>query len=131
MTFLKKIYLPKILFPIEKVVFRFIDFGFSIVALTLIAAVAGYHLPVTMLLLPAAMVICFVFTLGASILMAVAAVYFRDILHLQAVFLQLVYFATPILYPLNVLPPKYQEWMALNPLYIQIHLFPEKEPRLR
>lgn len=122
-NFLKKIYLPKILFPIEKVVFRFIDFIFSVVALTLIAGIVGYHLSLTMLLLPLAMSVFFVFTIGASILMAVAAVYFRDILHIQSVFLQLVYFATPILYPLNALPPKYQQWMELNPLYVQIRLF--------
>ena len=122
-NFIKKIYLPKLLFPIAKVVFRLIDFIFSVFALTLVAAVAGYHLPPTMVFLPAAMVVFFVFTLGVSIFLSVAAVYFRDVLHLQTVLFQLVYFATPIIYPLNTLPPKYQYWMSFNPLYVQIRLF--------
>jgi ABC-type polysaccharide/polyol phosphate export permease len=122
-NFLRKIYLPKILFPVAKVAFRAIDFMFSIVALTLIAAILGYRLPPTMAALPAAIGIFVVFTLGISILMSVATVFFRDTTHLQGVFFQLLYFATPIIYPLSALPPAYQKWMAWNPLYIQVRLF--------
>lgn len=122
-AFLRKIYLPKVLFPVEKVAFRMVDFLFSLVAVTLVAAIAGYPIHSTFLYVPAASVILFVFTLGASLLMAVAVVFFRDLLHIQSVLLQLVYFATPIIYPLSALPPSYQRVMAWNPVYVQIRLF--------
>ncbi len=122
-TFLRKIYLPKILFPVEKVAFRLVDFLLSLVAVTLIAIVVGFPIHGTFALVPAGVAILSIFTLGVAILMAVAVVFFRDLMHLQSVALQLLYFATPIIYPIEALPPAYQKWMALNPLYIEIRLF--------
>jgi ABC-2 type transport system permease protein/lipopolysaccharide transport system permease protein len=58
-----------------------------------------------------------------SLVVAVVTVYFRDFYYLLGVFLQLIYFATPILYPLGAMPAKYQFVLKLNPLYPQINLF--------
>lgn len=122
-NFIKKIYLPKILFPMSKVCLRGIDFVFSLVALSLVGAVAGFSLHWTVALLPAAAVLLCGFTLGVGIIVAVGTVFFRDFQYLITVFLQLLYFATPILYPLSVLPENYQFYMQLNPLVSQLRLF--------
>src|SRR5262249_2524815 len=116
-NFIKKIYLPKLIFPLSKVCLREVDFLFSLVALSLLGAVLGFGFSSAVLMLPAAMTILFLFTLGITIIASVLTVYFRDFQYLLGVFLQLLYFATPIMYPVSVLPKGYQEILKLNPFY--------------
>lgn len=122
-NFIKKIYLPKMIFPLSKVFFRMVDFLFSLVALSLVGLIMGFKFTAAIAALPAAIALLFVFTLGFSLFVAVVTVYFRDFQYLLNVFLQLLYFATPILYPLSAIPPKYQIVLKLNPLYSQVALF--------
>ena len=122
-TFIKKVYLPKILFPLSKVCLQLVDFIFGLVALGILMAILGFPFKATIFLVPLAVIILFFFTLGLSLMLAVANVYFRDVQYLLGVFLQLLYFATPIIYPLNTLPEQYQPILSLNPLYPPISLF--------
>lgn len=122
-SFIKKIYLPKLLFPLSRTLLRAFDFWLSVVALGLIGLVAGFTMKTTAVLLPVAFFWFFLFTFGVSVLCAVLEVYFRDVQYLLNVFLQLLYFATPIIYPISALPPSYQRWMELNPLYVELRIF--------
>lgn len=122
-NFIKKIYLPKMIFPMSKLCLRAIDFLFSLVALTVIGLVIGASFKVTFLLLPFAIVLLFSFTLGFALLVSVGTVFFRDIQYFLTVFLQLLYFATPIIYPVDLLPEKYAFLLRLNPVFSQITLF--------
>lgn len=122
-SFIKKVYLPKIIFPFSKMLIRGIDFIFALVALSILGLVLGFHLKWTAVMIPLA-VLCFsIFTLGCCFLVSVITVYFRDTAYLLGIFLQLLYFATPIIWPLNVFPEKYRHLVALNPLVIQLDLF--------
>jgi ABC-type polysaccharide/polyol phosphate export permease len=78
-NFIKKIYLPKVLFPLSKLCMRWIEFIFSLVALSLIGLVIGMKVKATVLLLPFAMISLSTFTLGLSLIAAIATVYFRDV----------------------------------------------------
>lgn len=122
-NFIKKIYLPKIIFPLSKLCLRGIEFLFSLAALTLIGLVIGLQMKATVLLLPFAMILLCLFTLGISLVVAVATVYFRDVEYLVTVFMQLLYFATPVMYPVSLLPQNYRFVLSLNPLYSQIQIF--------
>ncbi len=121
--FIKKIYLPKIIFPLSKIYLRALDFGLSFLALTLIGLILQMPFHATLALVPVATLLLFIFGLGLSMVVAVATVYFRDVVYLLTVFLQLLYFVTPILYPENALPANYLPYLQLNPLYWQINLF--------
>ena len=122
-NFIKKVYLPKIIFPLSKLCLRGVDFIFSLIALTIIGVVLGFSLKWTFALVPMATAILFVFTLGLGLIVSVMTVYFRDVEYFLSIFLQLFYFLTPILYPISALPDSYRPWLALNPLYPQITLF--------
>jgi ABC-2 type transport system permease protein/lipopolysaccharide transport system permease protein len=122
-NFIKKVYLPKLIFPLSKVCLRLVDFFFSLVALGIIMAILGFAFKATIALLPVAIVILVVFVLGLSVILSVLTVYFRDIQYLVGVFLQLLYFGTPIIYPMEQLPSQYRIILQLNPFYPPIHLF--------
>ena len=124
-NFIKKVYLPKLIFPMSKVCLRMVDFLFALTALILLGALMGFPIHDTYFFLPLAILPLFIFTAGIGVIVSVLTVYFRDVEYLLGVLLQVLYFATPILYPARVLPERYQPFLNLNPVYTQIKLFHE------
>lgn len=124
-NFIKKVYLPKLMFPLTKVLIRTVDFVFALLSLLAIGLVLGFEFPTTLIWLPAAFAHLFVFTLGVSLIMSVVTVFFRDAEFILGVMIQLFWFGTPIFYPIASLPESYQKWMAFNPVYTQIRVFHE------
>jgi len=122
-NFIKKVYLPKVIFPLSRMLLCGIDFLFSLAALSLIALALGFKFYLSVVLLPLVMLNFAAFTLGCALIVSVATVFFRDIQYLLGVFLNLLYFLTPIIYPMSALPQNYQKWMNLNPMGVQINLF--------
>ena len=56
------------------------------------------------------------FTLGLGILVGTANVFFRDVAQFVGVLLQFWFWLTPIVYTLDIVPERFQGWLALNPL---------------
>ena len=65
----------------------------------------------------------FVFTVGLSLFLASATVFFRDIEHLYGVFTTAWMYLTPIFYPMEMLPDFMVKVMSFNPLYHYILYF--------
>lgn len=68
------------------------------------------------LLLPLVVGLQMLFTLGLSYLLAALVVFVRDIQEVFRIFLNLWFYATPILYPASSLPESLRFWLSLNPL---------------
>ena len=83
---LKKVYIPKYIFPLEKCCFAMVNCIFSFVALLLVMIFTGspFHLTILEALYP--LVTLFFFSLGVSMFLAAATVFFRDIMHMWQVF---------------------------------------------
>lgn len=58
----------------------------------------------------------FAFTVGLSAALAAAQVVLRDVEHALGIALSILFYATPIVYPLAVIPEPWHGWIALNPL---------------
>jgi ABC-type polysaccharide/polyol phosphate export permease len=76
---------------------------------------------ISWLLFPVWLAIYVVFVAAVAICLAVVNVYFRDIQHLTGVALQLVFFLTPIIYPVTLVPADWngiplQQLIMLNPV---------------
>ena len=63
------------------------------------------------------------FTLGMTLLMSTLAVFFGDVVEMFQLILQSWFFLTPVMYPLDVLPPRFKHLMVLNPMYHLVELF--------
>lgn len=114
-SFYKKIYVPKIFFPLISVSIEAINFGLSVSALYILALIIGAKLTWTIILLPVALILMFVFVLGLGLLLAITYVYFRDISHFVQVVLTALFYLTPIMYPENAIPDKLRSIFAVNP----------------
>lgn len=69
-----------------------------------------------LLLLPFYLFQLFLFVLGGSFLLSALYVKYRDIIHIWSFILLIGFFATPIVYPLEIIPFKYLKYYLLNPL---------------
>lgn len=122
--YLKKVYLPKILFPVARVTLAFFDFVWALTAFTIIGLFLKFYPNVAWTALPLALFLLTVFCVGAGTLISVLTVFFRDVQYLVTVFLQMLYFLTPIIYPIDMLPPHLRQIITMfNPVLWEIKLF--------
>lgn len=130
---LKKVYVPKYMYPLSSIFSNFVTFAISILCLIcvwiffkLTGLQGGENLTVTpyVLLCFVPMLILLVFTIGVGLILSVIAVYFRDIEYIWDVFMTLLFYMVPIIYPLQRIT---SDWIVviikLNPLYSMIELF--------
>ena len=119
---IRKIYLPKLVFPLTRVLINLTTFLLSMMALFVILGPLGARPSLPMVMLPVVVAVFFVFTLGLGLLLATVNTFYRDCAHFIAVFIQAWYFLTPILYPAS----RFREAAVrfwLNPAYPFIRMF--------
>ena len=114
---IKKVYLPKYIFPLSKVVFSFINTSISFIAVFLV--MIYYHVPFTLniLYLPMIMVTFFLFCLGIGFILSAMMVFIRDTLHLYGIVVTILGYMTPIFYSIDIFPSTVQTLLKINPLY--------------
>lgn len=100
---IKKVYVPKYMFPVEKCIFALINYLFSLLAVFLVMLIQGVYPTWTTLLAVLPIIYCFVFCCGFSLILSALTVFFRDISHLYSVLLTLWMYLTPILYSVEFL----------------------------
>jgi ABC-type polysaccharide/polyol phosphate export permease len=120
---IRKIYLPKIVFPLARVLIALVTFVLSLGALFLLLWPLGARPSFSLLFLPVAIALLTAFTLGLGLIAATLNTFYRDCGHLIAVVLQAWYFATPILFPIEQFGAGQQWRLRLNPAFYFIEIF--------
>ena len=98
---IKKVYVPKYLFPLEKCLFSLVNFLFTLIAVVVVMLVQNVTPGINAIFFPIPVIYCFVFVCGISLFLSAATVFFRDIQHLYGVLLTVLMYLTPIIYPLS------------------------------
>lgn len=112
-----KVYMPKYVFPITKVLSACINLGFSLIALYLLIIFSGLKITVLYLLIPFALINMIIFAIGFSLILSALMVFFRDMQFLYGVFIMLWNYMTPIFYPESIISGKYRIILQANPMY--------------
>lgn len=120
---IKKIYLPKAIFPLSIALALSIDSVLSFLAFFAIILAIGGSLSGPVLFIPFAFVLLFFFALGVGLIMSIATVFFRDLQHVILIAMQGLFFLTPILYKHDALTGKVGWLVGLNPVVPFIELF--------
>ncbi len=131
---IKKVYIPKYIFPLEKVGFAFVNFFVSMVAVVLVGCFEGVGISWHLLLTPLLFVLFAFFCLGIGLALSALSVFFRDTLHIHSIILTAWMYLTPIFYNLDSLVALKNGnavwWKALlirvfeyNPMYQYINAF--------
>lgn len=120
---IKKIYIPKIIFPLSIAFALLIDAVLSFVALFSIILILGGALSWASLFLPVAFLLLFFFALGVGLVMSIATVFFRDLQHVILIAMQGLFFLSPVLYKKDLLTGSIGWVVSLNPVNPFIELF--------
>ncbi len=121
---IKKVYIPKYIFPVEKVLFGFVNLAFSIPAIVIMMLVYRIQFSPVMLLFPIPLIAMLLFTLGFSLVISALCVFFRDLKHLYSVLITAWMYMTPIIYPLSALEGGRIWYIAkINPLTWYVEYF--------
>jgi ABC-type polysaccharide/polyol phosphate export permease len=120
---IKKIYLPKMLFPLSIAFALLIDSVLSFVALATIILCVGGNLSWSLFFLPVAYLLIFMFSVGIGLITSVATVFFRDLQHVILIAMQGLFYLTPVLYKYDALAGKVAWLVDLNPVVPFIELF--------
>ncbi|MDO4183412.1 MAG: ABC transporter permease [Coriobacteriia bacterium] len=118
---IQKVYVEKIIFPTEKILFAVVNFCFSMVAVVLVFFFFGIVPSWRILFAIPLLILLLIFTLGVGYLVSALTVFFRDIEHLWTVLMSVWYYMTPIFWPYDALAGNGLEWVynvvGANPMY--------------
>jgi lipopolysaccharide transport system permease protein len=116
-----KVYFPRLCVPVSVIIstfFKFfIQFGLFILFLVYYC-ISGLHISFSVWLLtfPLLLLQMALLGLGFGILISSLTTKYRDFSYLVGFGVQLWMYATPIVYPLSMVPEKYRGWLLLNPM---------------
>lgn len=122
-SLIRKVYIPKYIFPLEKCIFSFVNMLLSFVATIIVMIILKVPFTPSFFGFIIPMLYLFVFTVGLSLFLAAANVFFRDIEHLYGVVTMAWMYLTPVFYPVEILPDFMAELMRFNPLHHYIMYF--------
>lgn len=120
---LTKVYFPRATIPCAAVISGLPDFVIS--SLMMIGILAYYQIPLTwgLLLWPVLVLPLALLALGMSLLLSALNVKYRDMKYAVPFGFQLWMYASPIVYPMSIVPEHLRTWLALNPLVGIIEAF--------
>lgn len=116
-SLITKVYVPKYIYPLSRVISSLVNFGFSLIPLFVMMLITGTGITRAFLLLPLGIMCLFLLSLGVGLLLSSLMVFFRDMQFLWGVISMLWMYATPIFYPESILPEQLLPLFKLNPLY--------------
>ena len=124
-SLIKKVYVPKYLFPLARVLSSCVNLLFTLPAVLLMMIYTGVLPTWRLLSLLVPILLLLIFCLGIGLLLSACVVYFRDMFYLYGVLLTALSYATPIFYPEKIIPPEYTGLLTYNPLTYFLHAFRE------
>jgi lipopolysaccharide transport system permease protein len=117
---IKKVVFPSEILPIKVSLSCLMSqsIGFAILLIGQIVLNQKFHL--TMIQLPLIILFQFIFTLGISWIVASLGVFVKDMSQIVNLLLMVMFFMTPIMYPISIFPPSIVKWIYLNPIMVII-----------
>ena len=113
---IKKVYFPREILPISVVAAGLINFLISCAIILLFLIFGGIGLSFQLLWLPLIALIQSAFSLGLLFILSAINVYVRDVEYVVSFILNLLFYATPILYTASMFPEKIRWVLYLNPM---------------
>ena len=120
---IRKIYLPRAIFPLSVVISAMINLVFSFVPLFIIFFITGTSLSPHIYLLPPVLIMIAMFSFGISLILSTLTVFFHDTKYIYEVLLLAWMYMTPIFYPESIIPEKFSVIFQINPMYYFLTIF--------
>jgi len=120
---IKKVYVPKYIFPVSRVLSSMVNLGFSFLAFLIVFLILRAPFHWTVFLIPIPIIYIVIFSMGVGMLLSAMAVFFRDIAYIYGILVTLLMFLTPIFWPVSILTPRVYHLVHLNPMFHFVNYF--------
>ena len=123
-----KVYFPRLIMPLSIVFSNLIRFGVQFILFILMMGYYGFkgaaiHPNFYVLLFPVVIALMAILGLGLGLIITAMTTKYRDLAFLVTFGVQLLMYATPVIYPLSAAPAKYRVYISANPLSGLIETF--------
>lgn len=120
---ISKIYFPRLVVPLAPLGIAGVDLAVGMLVLVALAVVKGSASIAALYLLPVGLLLLGLATVGIGVGLAALNVEFRDVRHLVPFALQIWLYATPVVYPVSIVPEEWRWAAYLNPLAGSVEAF--------
>ena len=130
---IKKVYVPKYMYPLSSIFSNFVTFAISLLCLicvwiffklTGISGGSNLHITPYVFMSVVPMFLLLIFCTGVGLILSVIGVYFRDVEYIWDVLTQLLFYMVPIVYPFQRITGHWTRILIkINPLYSMIEMF--------
>lgn len=120
---IKRIYVPKSIFAVSAVGTGLVNLGISLLPLLVIALFLKVKLSLALLTWSLTILLLALFSLGLGLILTTISIYFADMAPVYSVLLTIWLYATPVIYPLQIVPQNWQWIFQLNPMYYFVEAF--------
>ncbi len=132
-SIIKKVYVPKYMYPLSSIFSNFVTFAISLLCLicvwiffklTGISGGSNLHITPYVFMSVVPMFLLLIFCTGVGLILSVIGVYFRDVEYIWDVLTQLLFYMVPIVYPFQRITGHWTRILIkINPLYSMIEMF--------
>ncbi|MFC2154208.1 ABC transporter permease [Candidatus Altiarchaeota archaeon] len=112
----KKIYFPREILVLSVVLSNMISIILEFIVFFIILILLIGEVHKTIILFPLILLLEFILVFGIGLFLAIATVYFRDLVQIWEITLQAGFFLTPTIYSVSMIPPEYLPYYLLNPM---------------
>ncbi len=114
---MKKMQFPRMTLPLVVIGSALFNHIMLFLAIVFIFMLFGYFSPQIFVWLPLLMFANTLLATGIGLILGVLNVFMRDLTHIVPILMQLWFWATPIVYPMSIIPEHLRHFLQLNPLY--------------
>lgn len=115
MNILKKIYFPRVIFPLSYTIGQMFDFAIAVVTFTVVLTFAKIGVSIYLLYLPFLILFLFLFTAGLGMILSCGNLFYRDVKYIVDVVLTFAIFFTPVFYEASLFG-KWESVLLLSPV---------------
>ncbi len=113
---IRRINFPKLALLVAGSINGLINLCLNLIIVGVFLYAVGAEVRVVVVWLPILMVQLYLLALAVSLFLSALYVHFRDIGHIWEIATQGLFYLTPIIYPLSIVPPEIAKWLLVNPL---------------
>lgn len=115
-SLMTKVYFPRILLPLAGILSPLIDLSIAFTLLAVVMFYFGVVPGVTLLLLPIFVILALITSFAVGVWLSALNVYYRDFQYSVPFLIQIWLFASPVIYPVSVIPEEWHIVWGLNPM---------------
>lgn len=119
---MKRVPVPPSVFTLSTTISGLVNLVLGILMLCGLMLVTGVPLPGTLLFVPVSLALLGIFTFGCSLALTAVSVFLADVRELVQAALPALMYLTPIVYPIDIVPERFQWIIRSNPMFYLVDM---------